>query len=199
MTRATDFFENAVFTLDEAITASGSETDPEAAVRHFTRATRRILGHSDALEREGALKPGETQLVVSGVFFIAPSRDNMILFADNGFPEEQRHARIGVTDSRPGNAVQTRQAAVVPNTDTDPIFRQILSSARVGCSIYVPVMWGGDVIGMFNTAAQSRYIYDEADMRVQKLFANAAAASWMALGGPALVARVSADLGPWTT
>ncbi len=31
-----------------------------------------------------------------------------------------------MTDSRPGHTVQTKQAAVVPNTDVDPIFRQIL-------------------------------------------------------------------------
>lgn len=194
MTRSAQYYAHAIAALDEAIAASRAESDPEAAVRHFTTATRAVLGDPDAPARPGALKPGETQFVVSGVFFIAPTRDHMILFADNF---GQRHARISVTDSRPGHTVQTRTAAVVPNTDEDKIFRQILSSGRVGCSIYVPVMWRQQVIGMFNTAAQARYMFDETDMQVQKLFASAAAASWMALGGPALVERVAADLGPW--
>jgi hypothetical protein len=47
-----------------------------------------------------------------------------------------------VGDSRPGHAVQTKKAAVVPNTDQDGIFRQILSSGRVGCSLDVPVFCG---------------------------------------------------------
>jgi GAF domain-containing protein len=194
MTRSADFHERAIAALHDANEAAWRETDPEQGVRHFTSATRELLGDPGALERPEAFKPGEKQFVVSGAFFIAPSRDHMILFADNF---GQRHARISVTDSRPGHTVQTRQAAVVPNTDVDPIFRQILSSGRVGCSVYVPVMWRGEVIGMFNTAAQARYYFDETDMRVQKLFAALAAAVWMGLGGPALVADVADSLGPW--
>jgi hypothetical protein len=194
MTRSADFHERAIAALHDANEAAWRETDPELGVRHFTSATRELLGDPGALERPDAFKPGEKQFVVSGTFFIAPSRDHMILFADNF---GQRHARISVTDSRPGHTVQTRQAAVVPNTDIDPIFRQILSSGRVGCSVYVPVMWKGEVIGMFNTAAQARYYFDETDMRVQKLFAALAAAVWMGLGGPALVASVADSLGPW--
>ena len=67
----------------------------------------------------------------------------------------------------------------------------------VGCSVYVPVMWNGEVFGMFNTAAQARYMFDEADMRVQKLFAALAAGVRMGLGGPTLIATIAADLGRW--
>lgn len=193
MTRPADFHERAIAALHDANEAAWRESDPERAVRHFTDTTRVLLGDPEALQRPDAFKPGETQFVVSGIFFVAPSRDHMILFADNF---GQRHARISVTDSRPGHTVQTKQAAVVPNTDVDPIFRQILSSGRVGCSVYVPVMWKGEAIGMFNTAAQARYFLDETDMRVQKLFAALAAAVWMGLGGPALVAEVAEKLGP---
>ncbi|MFC5068541.1 GAF domain-containing protein [Flaviflagellibacter deserti] len=195
MTRPADFYERATNALHDANEAAWRETDPEQAVSHFTRTTRELLGDPDAPKKLGALKPGEKQFVVSGVFFIAPTRDHMILFADNF---QQRHARISVTDSRPGHTVQTKKAAVVQNTDNDTIFRQILSSGRVGCSIYVPVMWNGEVIGMFNTAAQARYMFDETDMRVQKIFAALAAGVWMGLGGPALVADVAKSLGPWS-
>jgi putative methionine-R-sulfoxide reductase with GAF domain len=198
MARPYDFFERALVALDGAIDAARREGNPEDAVRHFTRTTREVLGDPDVQSRLGSLKTGETQFVVSGVFFIAPSRDHMVLFADHGFPPSQRHAHIGVSDSRPGHAVQTKTAAVVPNTDEDRIFRQILSTGRVGCSIYVPVFWGRDVIGLFNTAAQARYTYDESDLLVQKLFANAAGAAWMALGGPELLEKVTATLGPWS-
>ena len=121
----------------------------------------------------------------------------MILLADHGFPASQRHARISTTDSRPGHAVQTAMPAVVPNTDADPIFRQILASGRVGCSMYVPMIWSGQVIGMFNTAAQARYMYDETDLRLQVLLANLAAATWMARGGPRHIAALVARLPPW--
>lgn len=199
MTRRADFHERAIAALHDANEAAWREANAEDSMRHFTRATHALLGDPDAVTRPGSLKPGETQFVCSGIFFIAPSRDHMILFADNGYPAAQHHARIGINDSRPGNTVRTKQAAVVPNTDEDPIFRQILSSGRVGCSIYVPVMWNGDVIGMFNTAAQARYMYDETDMRVQKLFAALAAGVWMGLGGPGLLCNVAGELGLWTS
>lgn len=197
MSRPAEFYQRAIEALNAAIAASWQEENPEEAVRHFTRATREILGDRAALQRPDALKPGETQFVVSGCFYIAPPRDHMILLATNGLMEAQRFARISVTDSRPGHTVQTRTPAVVPNTDDDAIFRQIISSGRVGCSVYVPMMWRNEVIGMFNTAAQARYFYDEIDLSVQRLFANAAAASWMGLGGPAYIERLAAKLGPW--
>lgn len=198
MPRPTDFHARAFDALETANAAAWRERDPEQAVRHFTRATRSLLGDPEAASRPGAIKPGETQFVVSGIFFIAPTRDHMILFADNGFPPEQRHARISVTDSRPSHTVTTGKPAVVPNTDEDPIFRQILSSGRVGCSVYVPVMWKGAVIGMFNTAAQARRMYDETDLQVQVLAAALAAAAWTALDGPKMIRDVAARMGPWS-
>eukprot|EP01031_Cornospumella_fuschlensis_P008569 gene8569-10563_t len=82
-------------------------TNPEEGMRHFTRATRALLGDPDAVNRSGALKPGETQFVVSGIFFIAPTKDHMILMADNGFSADQRHARLTPSEHRPehGNRV----------------------------------------------------------------------------------------------
>ncbi|HEY9211252.1 MAG TPA: GAF domain-containing protein [Ancylobacter sp.] len=195
MTRPVDFHARAIDALHDANEAAWRETDPEEGVRHFTNTTRWLLGDPDAPNQPGALKPGETQFIVSACFFIAPSRDHMIVFADNfGLGR----ARISVTDSRPGHAVQTKQAAVVPNTDEDKIFRQIIKTGRVGCSVYVPVMWQGEVIGMFNTAAQARYMFDETDMRVQKIAAALAAGVWMGLGGPAMLADVAETLGEWT-
>ena len=198
MPRPTDFHARGFDALETANAAAWRESDPEQAVRHFTRATRALLGDPDAALRPGAVKPGETQFIVSGIFFIAPTRDHMILFADNGFPPEQRHARISVTDSRPGHTVTTGKPAVVPNTDEDPIFRQILSSGRVGCSVYVPVMWKGEVIGMFNTAAQARRMYDKADLQVQVIAAALAAAVWTGLDGPVILRDVATRLGPWS-
>jgi hypothetical protein len=197
MPKDPNYYDRVLGGLQRASELSRLETDPEKAVSHFTRITREALGDPDGPSRPGALKPGETQFSSSCVFFIAPKRDHMVMCADHGFPPEQRHAQISVTDSRPGHTVQTKTPAVVPNTDEDKIFRQILASGRVGCSIYVPVMWQGEVIGMFNTACKARYMFDETDMRMQMLYANLAGATWMALGGPAYLANLVAKLKPW--
>jgi putative methionine-R-sulfoxide reductase with GAF domain len=189
------YYERVTAALSEALASSRDAPDPEAAVACFTAATRRVLGDPARLARPDALKLGETQFVVSGCFFIAPSGDHMILCASNF--GTQNHARVSVTDSRPGHTVQTGVPAVVPNTDVDPIFRQILSSGVVGCSVYVPVKWEGRVIGMFNTASQARYYFDERDLAMQVIFAAAAAATWMAKGGPAYIAELSGSFPLW--
>ncbi len=192
------YFDLVTRGFEQAAERCRAETDPELAIRHLTKATRALLGDPTAPSKPGALKPGETQFAVAGIFVVAPKRDHMILLADHGYPDSQRHARISTTDSRPGNTVQSGVPAVVPNTDVDPIFRQILSTGRVGCSMYVPMIWGNEVIGMFNTAAQARFMYDETDLRMQVLFANLAAATWIARGGQKHIEALVARLPPWT-
>ena len=197
MTKDLSYYDRVLGGLQRAAELSRAETDPEKAVSHFSRITREVLGDPDGPSRPGALKPGETQFSCSCIFFIAPTRDHMVMCADHGFPAEQRHAQIPSNYSRPGHAIQTRTPAVVGNTDEDTIFRQILATGRVGCSIYVPVMWRDEVIGVFNTACKARYMFDETDMRMQMLYANLAGATWMALGGPAYLADLIGKLKPW--
>lgn len=51
--------------------------------------------------------------------------------------------------------------------------------------------------GMFNTAAQARFMYDETDLRMQVLFANLAAATSVARGGPGQIIKPVATRPPW--
>jgi hypothetical protein len=50
---------------------------------------------------------------------------------------------------------------------------------------------------MFNVAAQARYALNETDRDMGMLFANLAAATWMALDGPQFLDGVIAALPPW--
>jgi GAF domain-containing protein len=193
------YFERVTRGLQEAAEATRRETDPEAALRHLTRIASDVLGDLDSGRRPGALKPDERDIKVSGIFFAAPKRDHLILFADHGFPAVQRHLRISITDSRPGHTVRTGEPVVLPNTDKDTMFRQILKTARMGSAMYAPVVWQSEVLGMFNIAAQARNTYDATDLKVAMLFANLAAATWVALDGPRYLAGVASALPPRTT
>jgi GAF domain-containing protein len=193
------YFERVTRGLQEAAAETRRETDPEAALRHLTRIACNVLGDPDSGKHPGALKPDERDIKVSGIFFAAPERDHLILFADHGFPAEQRHLRISIMDSRPGHTVRTGEPVVVPNTDKDTMFRQILKTARMGSAMYAPVVWQSEVLGMFNIAAQARNTYDASDLTMAMLFANLAAATWVALGGPRYLAGVASALPPWTT
>jgi GAF domain-containing protein len=187
------YFERVLGGLRDAAEASRSERDPERALNAITRAAQQVLGDPDAARRAGA---GEFRC--SGVFVVAPSRDHLILLAENGYPSDQHRARISVNDSNPGLVVRTGKPKIVPNTDEDANFRQILSTVRVGSSCYLPVHWQGQVLGMFNVAAEARYALGDIDVRMGLLFANLAAATWIALDGPRFLESVVASLPPWS-
>ena len=193
------YFEHVMRSLQQAAEASRGETDAEAAVAHITRIARDVLGDPDSAKGPGALRPGERDIKVSGIFFAAPKRDHLLLFADHGFPAEQRYHRIGITDSRPGHTVRTGEPVVLPNTDNDTMFRQILKTARMGSALYAPVVWQAQVLGMLNIAAQARNTYDATDLKIALLFANLTAATWVALDGPHYLARVVSALPPWSS
>lgn len=195
-----DQFSHVTAVLAALLTASAearSAGDPESAVSALTRAARACLGDPEARLRPGALKPGERDFGVSGIFFAAPARDHLILIAEHDFPPEQHRLRISMRDSRPGYVVRTGEAVVLPNTDQDTMFRQILSTARMGSALYAPVVWRGTVLGMFNVAAQARNTYDRGDLDLLLHFADLAAAVWVAQGGPDFLARLADSLPPW--
>lgn len=52
----------------------------------------------------------------------------------------------------------------------------------VGRAKFAPIVWGNEVIEMFNTAAHVRFMSDEMDLRFQALFRHLAAATWMNRG-----------------
>jgi len=189
------YYERVARGLARAAELSRRETDPETALRHITECARTCVGDPTARERPGAINPGDPDFVISGIFFVALARDHMVLVVDNGF--DLRLARIAINDSRPGHTVQTGEPAFLANTDHDRLFRQIIPKGRVGSSLYLPMKWADEVIGMFNVAAMARYTFDEPDLRTGILFADLAAATWMALGGPEYLRKLSATLPPW--
>jgi hypothetical protein len=190
-----DYYRRVSVGLARAAELSCGETNPEKALFNITECARTSVGDEKARDRPGAINPGDPDFVISGIFFVAPTRDHMTLVVDNGF--DVRLARIGINDSRPGNTVRTGVPAFLANTDDDKLFRQIIPKGRVGSSLYLPMTWGSEVIGMFNVAAMARYTFGEPDTRTGILFANLAAATWMALGGPRYLAELSATLPPW--
>jgi len=193
MAQDTAYFEHVTRGLQRAAEASRVESDPERALNQITRVAQQVLGDPEAGKRAGV---GDFRC--SGVFLVAPSRDHLILFAENGYPPEQHRARISVMDSNPGLVVRTGEPKIVPDTDNDPNFRQILSTVRVGSSCYLPVIWQRQVLGMFNVAAEARYALSDIDLRMGLLFANLSAATWIALGGPRFLEKVVASLPPWS-
>jgi GAF domain-containing protein len=179
--------ETAWRALERATRAAGDAPDAESALAHLTAATREILGDREAHLRPGALKPGEHQFTVSGIFLITPDGAHSLLVAEHGFPPEQHRLRIPVDLGHPGWVVEHRRPLILANTDDDPDFRQILKTARMGSALYGPMLWRGRMLGQLVTASQARNTYEPADLEILVCFAHVAAAVFAAHGGPAFL------------
>jgi hypothetical protein len=170
----------------EACAASG----PEEALRHLTATAPALLGDKDAHRRPGALKPGERQFSVCGVFAVTADAREHLLVAEVGFPPEQHRLRIDIGLAHPGWVFQHRKPLLLANTDLDADFKQILKTARMGSALYAPMLWKGELLGQLVLASQARYTYGQVDLDVLVTFAEVAAALWIAHDGPGFLRRL---------
>lgn len=194
MTRDLDAFRAAALArLETAGTAAAAETAVEPALSHVTRACHELLGDRDAHTRPGALKEGERQFFVAGVFLAAPAAERHVLVAEHGFPPEQHRLQIPIDIAHPGHVYRTRAKLILENTDEHDGFRQILKTARMGSALYAPMIWQGAFVGQLVTAAQARNTFSAPDLAVIVAYAQLATALWAALDGPALLEALLAE------
>ncbi len=161
--------------------------DAESALRLVTRATFDLLGDRGAHHRPGALKPGEQQFFVSGIFLVTPAADGHLLIAEHGFPPEQHRLHIPIDTGHPGWVYEHQRPLVLANTDAHVDFKQILKTSRMGSALYGPMFWRGQMIGQLITAAQARHTFEPADLDILVAFAHLASALYAAHDGPALL------------
>jgi len=170
--------------------------DAEAAIHAVTRRASE-LGDPGAHARPGSLDPGQKQFFVSGGFLITPDRDFLMLVGNTGFPAEQRRLMVPIDGGNPGWVVRNRRSLVLPNTDDDRSFRQYLKTSRMGSALYAPLLWQGEILGLILVAAQARNTFSADDLAVLDGLAPLAAASWVALGGPAWLASTYPPADAW--
>ena len=176
--------EAAWAVLAKTVRATADARDAESALALLTAAVRELLGDKEAHLRPGALKVGERQFSVSGVFLIEPDGGHHLLVAEHGFPPEQHRLRVPIDVGHPGRVVARQQPLLLANTDDDPGFRQILKTARMGSALYGPMFWSGRMLGQLVTASQARHTYGAPDLEILIAFAHVAAAVYVAHGGP---------------
>ena len=184
-----EFYPMVMSEFTRGFSAAARSEDPEQALSVIATAAIEALGDKDASRRPGALKPGEVLHTIAGYFFVREGVEDMLLLAEIGWPPEQHRLRIAIDEGRPGWVVENAAPLVNPNTDEDKVFTQIISSARMGSSMYAPLVSNGDVLGLITVACQARYTYDSSDLELLVIAARHAAAVWIALDGPTYLAR----------
>ena len=183
--RGRELLANALVVLGEATCAACDAAGPEEALRRITSRCPRLLGDHEAHLRPGALKAGERQFSVCGVFLLTPDGRQSLLVAEVGFPAEQHRLRIDAELGHPGWVVRHRRPLLLANTDLDPNFRQILKTSRMGSALYAPMLWKDEFVGQLVLASQARDTYAQVDLDILVTFAGVATALWHAHNGPA--------------
>jgi hypothetical protein len=183
-------FQEALVALGRAARAACAAGGPEEALREVTTICPVVLGDKEAHRRPDALRPGERQFTVSGVFLLTPDQRFNLLVAEVGFPPEQHRLRIDVDLGHPGWVVRHRNPLLLANTDLDPEFKQILKTARMGSAVYAPMTWRGTLLGQLVLASQARNTYRQIDLDVLIAYAEVATALWIAHDGPAFLQRL---------
>ena len=183
------FHPSAMRALASAFDRAAQESDPEWMLSIIAKAAIETLGDKDAAKRPGGLKTGEVDRTIAGYFLVLGDAREMLLLSELGWPPDQHRLRIAIDEGRPGWVVGNAKPLVIPNTDKDGVFTQIISSARMGSSLYAPLIAGEEVLGLITVASQARYTYDARDLELLVVAARYAAGMWMALDGPAFLAR----------
>ena len=177
--------ERAVRRLGEIGEAACNAAEVEAALQHVTGGVFDLLGDRQAHHRAGALKPGEQQFFVAGVFLVTPTADSHLLVAERGFPPEQHRLRIPIDTGHPGLVYRRQRPLILANTDEHTDFKQILRTARMGSAMFAPMFWRGQMAGQLIMAAQARHTFELADLDMLVAFASLAAALYAAHDGAA--------------
>jgi len=181
-----DLRDRAIQCLGEIGELACNATEAESALQLVTRAVFDLLGDRQAHRRAGALKPGERQFFVSGIFLLALAADSHILTAEHGFPPEQHRLRIPIDTGHPGWVYRHQRPLLLANTDAHADFQQILKTSRMGSALYGPMFQRGQMIGQLIMAAQARHTFEQTDLDILVAFAHFAATLYAAHDGTAL-------------
>ena len=165
----------------DALNAPGAE----AAIEVLMKACHARLGDHNAHMKEGALKPGEQNIFVAGAFFVTPDERFHMLVGGIGFPSEQKRLLVPIDGGHPGIVYATKKKLILRNTDEHPEFRQYLKTARMGATIFAPLIWQGKFIGQIIMAAQARNALRDEDLSALVAVSRVATAVWIAQSGPA--------------
>jgi GAF domain-containing protein len=78
---------------------------------------------------------------------------------------------------------------LLANTDEHGNFKQYLKTSRMGSSIYAPLLWKGRFVGQLIMASQARNTFAQQDLEMLRALSGQAVSLWMAMDGPAWLAR----------
>jgi GAF domain-containing protein len=165
-------------------------TGPEEALATITRVVPALLGDHTAVLRPGAFRADPPPRIASAaaVFLRTPDGGHHLIAAPVNFAPEQHHELVLMTLGHPGEVARTKRPLLLHDTALHASFVKILQSFRAGSSMFAPLLWRGEYLGVLICAHAARGTFGERDLVALQAFAGLGAALFVAQGGPAWLA-----------
>lgn len=176
------------------LAGEGGEADgPEEALWCITRALPALLGDPKAALRPHAFREAEPPAISGAAvaFMRTPDRRYHLVTAPVNFLPNQHHELVDIDLGHPAFVARTRRTLLLADTTLHPGFVKILQTFRAGSSLFAPILWKGDYLGVLICANAYRGTFGEQDLLAHQAFANLAAALWMAHDGPGWLASLN--------
>jgi GAF domain len=162
-------------------------TGPEEALWCITRNIPALLGDASAASRPGAFRDAGPLAATSAAaaFMRTPDGRHHLITAPVNFLPEQHHELVAIELGHPGEIAHGRRPLLLRDTTLHTSFVKILQTFKAGSSMFAPLLWKGDYLGVLICANAARGTFSESDLVMTQAFAHVAAACWIAQGGPA--------------
>ena len=165
---------------------------PEEALFAITRSVPALLGNPAAALRPGAFREDPPPAIgaAAAVFLRTPDGRHHLVTAPVNFAPEQHHELVAIELGHPGHVAKTRQPMLLHDTALHASFVKILQTFRAGSSMFAPLLWRGDYLGVLICAHAARGSFSESDLAGLQAFAGLGAALFVAQGGPGWLAAM---------
>lgn len=175
-----------VAALARVASAASAAEGPEAALWCVTHTLPALLGDPTAAMRPNAFRDAPPPVVgtAAAAFLRTPDGLHHLVAAPVNFAPEQHHELVDITLGHPAEVARTRRPLLLRDTALHGGFVKILQSFRAGSSMFAPLLWRGEYLGVLICANAARCTYGEHDLLAHQAFAGLAAACFVAQGGP---------------
>lgn len=192
MSGANDMYTEMNLLLGRVMADASLAAGPEDALWCFTRALPGPLGDPVAALRPNAFRETPPPVVgTAAVCFMAtPDGRYHLITAPVNFPAEQHHELVDIALGHPGVVATSSRPLLLRDTALHHSFVKILQTFRAGSAMFAPLLWGGRYLGVMICANAARSTFGESDLAALEVLAQAAAACWVAQGGPAWIASL---------
>jgi hypothetical protein len=176
-----------ILALSRIATDACAAAGPEEALWCITRNIPALLGDPSAATRPGAFRDTGPLPAMSAAaaFMRTLDRRHHLITAPVNFLPEQHHELVDIALGHPGEIAHSRRPLLLRDTSLHSSFVKILQSFKAGSTLFAPLLWKGDYLGVLICANAARGTFCERDLVIHQAFAHIAAACWIAQDGPA--------------